>query len=684
MKNNKILQVFLVLGLGLFVTSSYAGLWDSIQKKLESTVKENVKGSLNQGSAWDEDEEQSANKASPPVQRQDKGFDSGVVRQIQKGLKALGYSSARPDGKFGSSTRRAIFKFQKDQGLVVNGLPSNGLLSQINTEINSGKRSGNHQANLATSANSGSISSNGMLPMTPYVQTLLAIKYIPGLVTDQEMIAITKYQIQDDQREYRERNGIHTPLFSKKQVVGRAIDYAAEDLVPVMRKKLRALASALPDRFVIEYQLEQRPKYDRKKGVYRIVTGHQYGRNDVRYYLGVPYGGDRRYPSNHKSLQGKMIVSPGNNSQFRSISSQGWQKSGHVSVDGLPSLTSSGTLSLMLAFDRLLEYKGLPISRSGAEKLTLENQKLRNNGYHDNFARIEFTITGGEKTNQTVARNVLFAKLHKVTMMRFDGKIFATLPASQFVLGENIIKKKRAAIKKPRKKIRATGPYGPMIHGMQLGMKMSDAEKVLKQKIKISRTMVSDKSRMKKDKPYQNMKLYISDKSNEMVVLFTEPGATDKVIGIARRVAHKKANAFGRSLHKQLVKQFGKPVSKNVRSNSGDMIWGGSKKTATGSCQANANVFNTFAKNSSGPVRNISELPNILAGMPVLHWSAFHPARNKWKNCGTSLYAEWYSDQYRSTLDFFLVDQGVYYNYMTKAIKANAEKIEKNKVQISF
>lgn len=51
--------------------------------------------------------------------------------ELQTLLNGLGYESGEPDGLFGSNTRRAVRRFQADQGLVADGFPTAALLEQV-------------------------------------------------------------------------------------------------------------------------------------------------------------------------------------------------------------------------------------------------------------------------------------------------------------------------------------------------------------------------------------------------------------------------------------------------------------------------------------------------------------------------------------------------------------------------
>ena len=58
-------------------------------------------------------------------------YDEGTVRNIQAGLQRLGYDPGPADGRFGPQTETAIRRFQQDNGLAVDGQPTQTVWQQI-------------------------------------------------------------------------------------------------------------------------------------------------------------------------------------------------------------------------------------------------------------------------------------------------------------------------------------------------------------------------------------------------------------------------------------------------------------------------------------------------------------------------------------------------------------------------
>jgi osmotically inducible lipoprotein OsmB len=62
------------------------------------------------------------------------GAGSAMVRDIQAGLQRLGYNPGAADGRMGPNTSAAIRKYQQDNGMTVDGRPSQAVLDSIRSK----------------------------------------------------------------------------------------------------------------------------------------------------------------------------------------------------------------------------------------------------------------------------------------------------------------------------------------------------------------------------------------------------------------------------------------------------------------------------------------------------------------------------------------------------------------------
>jgi len=74
--------------------------------------------------------------ASLPPETPTSSYDPTTVRNIQAGLQRLGYDPGPADGNFGSRTDTAIRRYQQDNHLPVDGVPTASLWDQIRAKIN--------------------------------------------------------------------------------------------------------------------------------------------------------------------------------------------------------------------------------------------------------------------------------------------------------------------------------------------------------------------------------------------------------------------------------------------------------------------------------------------------------------------------------------------------------------------
>jgi len=84
--------------------------------------------------------------AYPVLKLDSKGSE---VTTLQKNLARLGYLNCQPTGHFGPLTKSAVISFQKDNGLVVDGIAGKATLSRIEKLLGSSSSSGGSSAKIA-------------------------------------------------------------------------------------------------------------------------------------------------------------------------------------------------------------------------------------------------------------------------------------------------------------------------------------------------------------------------------------------------------------------------------------------------------------------------------------------------------------------------------------------------------
>ncbi len=141
----------LYIAILLFTSPVYAGFLDDLVDKAKQTADEVVGdsfGNIIGGSSSDKqsqtpkDAESDAavtseskvhSSQSPTKQTQSamQVQDKTLVKSIQQQLKEQGYPVGVVDGLYGAGTKKAIAAYQEDQGITVDGLPSQTLLNRL-------------------------------------------------------------------------------------------------------------------------------------------------------------------------------------------------------------------------------------------------------------------------------------------------------------------------------------------------------------------------------------------------------------------------------------------------------------------------------------------------------------------------------------------------------------------------
>jgi peptidoglycan hydrolase-like protein with peptidoglycan-binding domain len=134
-------NTLLALMLAMFaVKPASAGLFDDMLNKAKQAAQDAYDDAVN-GDDGGNTTGTSQQPAPPPAPASAQtytplkkpAYDPVLVRQIQERLNVLGYSAGKPDGLYGPGTREAIKSFQAQRGIAADGLPSQSLLTALQT-----------------------------------------------------------------------------------------------------------------------------------------------------------------------------------------------------------------------------------------------------------------------------------------------------------------------------------------------------------------------------------------------------------------------------------------------------------------------------------------------------------------------------------------------------------------------
>jgi peptidoglycan hydrolase-like protein with peptidoglycan-binding domain len=122
--------------------SIYEDVVNSTKKEADKEVRETVDQSVN-------DAKQKTREAISGETRHDRK----LVADIQAELNRLGYNAGVVDGIYGSGTSRAIQRFQRDQKMVADGIPTQSLLESLESQAVGKKGSTGYTASSSRPVN---------------------------------------------------------------------------------------------------------------------------------------------------------------------------------------------------------------------------------------------------------------------------------------------------------------------------------------------------------------------------------------------------------------------------------------------------------------------------------------------------------------------------------------------------
>lgn len=268
--------------------------------------------------------------------------------------------------------------------------------------------------------------------MSPYFAALHALKGIPDLLSKQQWLELTRIQIVSDQRAHDPALAAATrgavPVFSAEQVQGRLPELVAEELEPAFRQHVNRLAAVAPARLRAEQSIRSM-KYDSESGMLRTQAS-----NRGSYELLTPVissGGKRTPYGTPRSVERLALYRIDANSPANDQGpSRGFQNG--IQRGYLPGVR-------LLAFDRRLTLKGIPLDRARAEQLLLEQRspsgRVRS-GSGVFTAVVEFTVADARRDARSedgaTPLGALVVQLDRVIIRGPKGEQVATFAANAF------------------------------------------------------------------------------------------------------------------------------------------------------------------------------------------------------------------------------------------------------------
>jgi len=594
---------------------AHAGFFDqlvndaqrSIERGVES-VMDNAKNGSSDDAAQNADTtpqtpSSPASTAAMPSVKQP-SFDRALVKDIQQRLNSLGFNSGPPDGIYGAGTRQAIESFQRSQGMAVDGKPSAELLAQIESttpvktpiaaapktpqtggmsEPTLGAMMSAPSKRIAGSTSRGYIAIQdipaGRRPATFGTLGLARLRHDTSWL-DKNLLKATQLSI-GCQQYFIRHGGVRgsgcmgeflgtartvykirlAPVFTDEEIKDRNPKFAAQEFKSRIKPAFLKLAEHLPPEF--GDTVRWRGKYDFEKGVLNI---------SIQGYDDAPRNIVNRLPSDIKHLDlrnPKRANFDGTAGEYHQL------KVWTPYVEGV----------YALAFDRDLSQGQIPMPPAEAEKMF----KAAPKDYVIGQAVVEYKVnnTVGEAALATLEQVRIISAVNDVNPI--NARSILVIPGSAFPKLERQQQEAKAPAKKsvevaksapietsvsepdPLERIRKRQPYGPDIVGLQLGMTIEQAEKLIRK-----RKEPTDIIEGNAPAPFKTAKLYVLAPGDETISLMTmDSPAGERIAGYVRTVAFERDSAPSEvAIASSLEKKYGIPFySYDAKESHFDRRW---------------------------------------------------------------------------------------------------------------
>lgn len=530
---------------------------------------------------------------SPPRQ-QSSPPNIELTMEIQGGLNELGYDAGTVDGAYGPQTRRAIVSFQRDHGLREDGLVSPELAQALREStiskqaMNSGSAdapSTESRPTLLKSASTGQEPDTSISPrdaeMTLIPPGLLVLKFHPDYMDENQLLNLARRQVAVDQHGYERPDPDHVFMFSEEQVSGRAIDFAARERLSEYKREIIRWASRVPLTLTVK-----RP---------------------VKLNFFTYAGGKLRSADSSRGGQGSDVLF-----RYSMLSEHEKLKlpplgSRAIPLSGIPQLWADihdarfpETIrdlrvrkQAYFALDRRLVFPPIELDASIAEKLWQRptcsisaTEYVLNRNMAQNKAEAAAVACQQERTGYIDALTfsydvevqdvvltetawILKAKLLGGNLFGTRGELLHHFDATAFEPGvdswsqrQEKLESERQAKLVARQKKRTSLKEADVL-GIRLDMRLSEAEKVVRERMDVAHVIESTTS---KDRPFlSDFRAFFNADRSETIVLF-QTGPEDDSVAAVARILHFETPMEVADLKTQLSKKYGPPTQNLNRS----------------------------------------------------------------------------------------------------------------------
>ncbi len=425
------------------------------------------------------------------------------------------------------------------------------------------------------------------------------------------------------------RSAVCVFIFSRKNIEGRNPDFAARDLLPIWKRHLNAVLKkvSLPKQLLLSGHLY--PKYDFNTQKLQLIPHYKVeSRSDRsnkisvkqeykdisdlfapiinRAEFSVSLKGNRSYSGKkilltHSTLDSslywlfnKEYYDYFNTPLYLSDTWFGsdfskdnpvstWRSRFYTSYSFYSNRNKSPMHNArVLALDRRLTLDSIPMPAKEAEELLKKIQGEIEARLSFEPIRVEMGTWVGNSNKQSKPLLILFGRVNHVDLLTNSGKLIASFEPDKFpfTVAKKADTSSNTIDKEARKEkiVTESTPVDlqkqegtPDILGIKLGMQMSEAEKVIRKHMDVSRVYRFETKQENRVISYPFAQIFESENGNEAIVLYTLPAYTDKVLAALRSIRIDQY-VDKESLVKALKEKYGKPAEENKA--RGNMQWG--------------------------------------------------------------------------------------------------------------
>lgn len=387
---------------------------------------------------------------------------------------------------------------------------------------------------------------DGLAPLTYRSVLLNSLHFFPDLLSEKTWLAVTRSELAVAQAHYAARPDVarqERMVFSADQVKGRHAQNA-ETLAPFLKEEVLKRAAAAPRTLVASHALPAF-QYDAPSGKL------------------VPAGGAPRQFSLLTVPPASALTGLPEQAATMAIYAVAENQRDDATEDGFRDVIEAirnqqggVPAASLIALDRRVMSDGIVLPQAAAQAVLDAGKRHEDKGM---TANVVFTVQGAA---ESPAKRVLLARLVHVTITDPDSRIIASYQAGDFP----------AADAKPAPPPTPVAPTFDIV-GISLGMPATEVDRILQAHMPVGSIFRRERGRDVGPQPvaFDALKVYMSEDTREVVLVYFDPTTADTVSAVRRWVA-LDPNFTQESVRTRLIAKYGKPDQ--TLPNAGGWTWG--------------------------------------------------------------------------------------------------------------